>query len=83
MIRRTWKEHPMTQLVAARLREFFRQPEAVFWVYVFPTLMMISLDSGFALQTIYMFDSLNWPGEKWPMVTIDSGSTSIPATAWR
>ncbi len=52
MSRRAWSEHPMSQLVAARLREFFRQPEAVFWVYVFPTLMMVSLGVAFRSRPV-------------------------------
>ena len=29
------------QMTIARLREFSREPAAIFWVYVFPILMMI------------------------------------------
>ena len=35
--------HPLVQLFIARFREFIRTPEAVFWSYVFPLVMMISL----------------------------------------
>ena len=34
-------------LVAARVKEFCREPAAVFWVYVFPVLMMIALGVAF------------------------------------
>ena len=37
----------LTQLVLARLREFYRQPEAVFWVYGFPVLMTVGLGIAF------------------------------------
>jgi ABC-2 type transport system permease protein len=40
----------MTQLVLARLREFFREPEAVFWVYIFPILMVVGLGIAFRNQ---------------------------------
>ena len=30
--------HPLGQMILARLREFYREPEAVFWVYCFPLL---------------------------------------------
>ncbi len=43
----SWKMHPVTQLFLARYREFIRQPEAVFWSYVFPLVMMISLGLAF------------------------------------
>ncbi|MGH7134796.1 MAG: ABC transporter permease [Pirellulales bacterium] len=39
--------HPLWQLVLARLREFYRQPEAVFWVYGFPILMTVGLGIAF------------------------------------
>jgi ABC-2 type transport system permease protein len=38
---------PLGQLVLARLREFFRQPEVVFWVYGFPILMVVALGIAF------------------------------------
>lgn len=41
------RQHPLYQLVVYRLREFLRQPEAVFWVYVFPILMVIALGIAF------------------------------------
>src|SRR4051812_4557996 len=38
---------PLAQLVLARLREFFREPEAMFWVYGFPILMVVVLGIAF------------------------------------
>lgn len=38
---------PLLQIVAARLREFYRQPHAIFWVYGFPLLIAISLGVAF------------------------------------
>ncbi len=46
---------PLAQLVSARLREFYREPEAVFWVYVFPLLMTIALGIAFRNQPIERF----------------------------
>jgi ABC-type multidrug transport system permease subunit len=37
----------LVQLTMARLREFYRQPEAVFWVYLFPLLMIVALGIAF------------------------------------
>ena len=48
--RRRFIERPMAQLVLARLKEFFREPEAVFWVYVFPILMIVGLGIAFRNQ---------------------------------
>ena len=39
--------HPLWQLVLARCAEFYREPEAVFWVYGFPILMVILLGIAF------------------------------------
>ena len=38
---------PLGQLILARMREFFRQPEIVFWVYGFPLLMVLALGIAF------------------------------------
>ncbi len=38
---------PLDQLVLARLREFYREPEAIFWVYGFPILMVVALGIAF------------------------------------
>jgi ABC-2 type transport system permease protein len=38
---------PVSQLVLARMRELFRQPEVVFWVYGFPILMVVALGIAF------------------------------------
>jgi len=38
---------PMWQLVLARLREFIREPEAVFWVCGFPVVMVMALGIAF------------------------------------
>jgi len=43
---------PLGQLVLARLREFFRQPEVVFWVYGFPLLMVVALGIAFRNKPI-------------------------------
>jgi ABC-2 type transport system permease protein len=41
--------HPVFELTLARLREFLREPEAVFWVFVFPILIALAL--GIAFRT--------------------------------
>jgi ABC-type multidrug transport system permease subunit len=59
---------PLAQLVLARLREFYREPEALFWVYGFPILMVVALGIAFR----------NKPVEK---ITVDveesQGSTTV------
>ena len=48
--RRGWQDHPLVQLTLVRYREFFREPEAVFWVFVFPVLLTAGLGIAFRNQ---------------------------------
>src|SRR4051794_5580128 len=41
--------HPLRGLYIARLREFYRQPARLFWVYGFPTVLALGL--GLAFQS--------------------------------
>ncbi|MDR3718647.1 MAG: ABC transporter permease [Bryobacteraceae bacterium] len=45
--RRTLMEHPLAQLTLVRFREFLREPEALFWVFVFPILLAAGLGLAF------------------------------------
>ena len=47
---RGWHDHPLVQLTLVRYREFFREPEAVFWVFVFPVLLTAGLGIAFRNQ---------------------------------
>ena len=38
---------PLIELTRARLLEFFREPEAIFWAFVFPILMTLTLGLAF------------------------------------
>ena len=49
-------QHPILAITTARLREFIRRPEAVFWVYFFPILMVIVLGVAFRNKPIESFD---------------------------
>jgi ABC-2 type transport system permease protein len=42
------RQHPLVALTRARLLEFVREPEALFWVFAFPILMAVVL--GFAFR---------------------------------
>jgi len=48
--RRGWRDHPLVQLTLVRYREFYREPEAVFWVFVFPILLTAGLGIAFRNQ---------------------------------
>src|SRR5262245_39855721 len=39
--------NPLVQLTLARLREFLREPGALFWVFGFPILMVVALGLAF------------------------------------
>jgi ABC-type multidrug transport system permease subunit len=39
--------HPLIELTTTRFREFFREPEAIFWVFAFPILMTCALGVAF------------------------------------
>lgn len=44
---RDWRDRAIVQLTLARYREFFREPEALFWTFVFPLLMAAGLGLAF------------------------------------
>src|SRR5262245_45418090 len=41
------KPHPLLSLTLARMREFWRQPSAIFWVFGFPVLLAFVLGIAF------------------------------------
>jgi len=41
------RPNPLVELTLGRLREFLREPEAVFWVFVFPVLLAFALGIAF------------------------------------
>lgn len=41
------RPHPVYQLTRARIAEFVREPEAIFWVFVFPVLLALGLGIAF------------------------------------
>ncbi len=40
-------EHPLVQLTLVRIREFIREPEALFWAFFFPVLLTAGLGIAF------------------------------------
>jgi ABC transporter DrrB family efflux protein len=41
------RDHPLVQLTLARMREFYREPEALFWVFGFPIVLAFALGIAF------------------------------------
>lgn len=60
--------NPLLELTRARIREFVREPEAVFWVFVFPVLLAVALGIAFretgpaTVQIAVEADGLQGPG---------------------
>ncbi len=44
------KYNPLKELIVSRVKEFFREPEAIFWVYVFPIILAGGLGLAFRDQ---------------------------------
>ncbi len=44
------RSRPIVELTLARLREFLREPDALFWVFAFPVLMALVLGIAFRAQ---------------------------------
>jgi len=40
-------QSPMWQLILARVRDFYREPAAIFWVYGFPLVLAVALGTAF------------------------------------
>src|SRR5574338_279819 len=62
--------HPLVELTLMRVREFLREREAVFWVFVFPVLMTFALGIAFR----------NTGPDKTP-VAIEAGDAKATETA--
>lgn len=42
-----WQESSLVQLTLARFRLFLREPEAIFWIFIFPILLAVGLGIAF------------------------------------
>lgn len=60
----TRRYRPLREMVLSRIREFIREPEAVFWVYGFPMLMTLALGIAFKEKPVeeFVVDVLDTPG---------------------
>ena len=47
----TIKHNAFAQLVLANVRSYLRQPEAIFWTYGFPFIMVVGLGLAFNSNT--------------------------------
>ncbi len=74
------RSSPLVQLYLTRLRDFYRQPARIFWVYGFPTLLAIVL--GWAFQSRppapILVDLVGDPGSSGIKSALE-GSTTWPS----
>ena len=70
------RQHPFLQLIAARVREFWREPAAIFWVYVFPLLLVVALGVAFRNKPVGGFTVVVQAGPRAEQVrqTLESDS---------
>src|SRR5512145_530089 len=61
---------PLAQLTLARMREFYREPEAIFWVFGFPIVLAFALGIAFRSRG---------PGELQVGVAPGPGDSSVAA----
>src|SRR5437870_12621968 len=65
------RDHPLVQLTLARMREFYREPEAIFWVFGFPIVLAFALGIAFKNRG---------PGELKVGVVRAAGDSALAAT---
>src|SRR2546426_2127029 len=65
------RDHPLVQLTLARMREFYREPEAIFWVFGFPIVLAFALGIAFKNRG---------PGELKMGVVRAAGDSALAAT---
>jgi ABC-type multidrug transport system permease subunit len=65
--------HPLRSLYLSRLREFYRQPARIFWVYGFPTLLALGLGMAFRSPPapVYQADIVDNPAAVAIAKTVD------------
>ncbi len=63
--------HPLLLIALTRMREFYREPEAIFWVYGFPIIMAVALGIAFR----------NRPQETIHAVVVEGPAASLVAEA--
>jgi len=70
------RDNPLVQLTLARAREFYREPEAVFWVFGFPVVLAFALGIAFRSRGSdeLRIGVMQGPGDSSLAVTIDRSS---------
>ena len=75
------RSSPLFQLYLVRLRDFYRQPARIFWVYGFPTILAIVL--GWAFQSRppapILVDLVQDPASSWIRSALEAHNSAIEA----
>jgi ABC-2 type transport system permease protein len=71
--------HPIVEITKSRMREFYREPGALFWVFVFPVLMAVVLGIAFdqkpaAVPAAALVDKSNPP---WVAKTLEGHPVDV------
>jgi len=67
--KRPWVDHALVQLALVRLREVWREPEAIFWIFLFPVLMAGGLGLAFRSRPAGITKVAVLAGSPWSALT--------------
>ncbi|AXC14270.1 ABC-type multidrug transport system, permease component [Acidisarcina polymorpha] len=70
-------ESSLFELTTARLRLFFREPEAVFWIFVFPILLSVGLSIAFRNRPADVLQVAATTGRLAQALNADRGLTAV------
>lgn len=70
---------PLFQLYMTRLRDFYRQPARIFWVYGFPTVLAVVLGSAFQNRppAPIQVDLMRGPGSSWVRAALEAHNSVL------
>ena len=74
------RNSPLKELIIVRTKEFYREPEAIFWVYIFPIFLMVGLGIAFRAGTqsdIRVDVGTTGPGDKATSILDSSGEFKV------
>jgi ABC-2 type transport system permease protein len=83
LVRRPFMHRSMVQLTLVRFREFIREPEAVFWTFIFPILLAAGLGIAFRQRgpdKVQIGVVANGPGSSAVVQSLKRDSTIVVTT---
>ncbi len=70
-------ENSLFQLTSARFRLFFREPEAVFWIFVFPILLSVGLSIAFRNRPADVLQVAGTTAQVTQSLNVDTGLRAV------